>query len=126
MKTRILHISVAFLLLISTLGVTINMHFCGNRLISSSVFSAPDACCNGNCGKCHNESQNIRITDAFESAFSNDIVKNPYVFHFTFNYSHFPLSLNTDINNQFVVEISPNISPHEIVKSATLLQNFRL
>lgn len=123
MKTKILHISIAFLLLISTLGITINKHFCGNRLISSSIFSAPNSCCNGNCGKCHNESQNIRITDAFESSFMNVIAENQFVCLQIFSFNRdFQVDYTRDIKNQF----ANDISPHPIKNTASLLQSFRL
>ena len=126
MKYKISHISLAFLLLISTFGITINKHFCGNRMISASIFSDANSCCNGNCGKCHNESHNIRVTDAFESAFSDEIIKIPYVSLQINFFNDLAFTFNTDIKNQFVVDIPPNISPHKIPKTATLLQNFRL
>jgi hypothetical protein len=126
MKYKISHISLAFLLLISTFGITINKHFCGNRMISASIFLDANSCCKGNCGKCHNESHSIRVTDAYESAFSDEIVKNPYVSLQINYYKDLAYTFNIDNINQFVVDISPNISPHQIIKSATLLQNFRL
>ena len=123
MKTKILHISIACLLLISTLGVTINKHFCGNRLISASIFSDSNSCCKGNCDNCHNEFKNIRIIDAFESSFTNEIIKTTLVCLQPFYYSNdLLITYNPDIRNQF----NNDISPHEILKSASLLQIFRL
>lgn len=123
MKTKILHITVAILLLISTLGITINKHFCGNRLISASIFSEPNSCCKGNCGNCHHESQNIRITDAFESSYTNDIVENHFVCLQTFYYSSdLLLTYHPDIKKHITIDISP----HQIMNSASLLQSFRL
>jgi len=123
MKTKFLHIIVAFLLLISTLGITIDRHYCGNRLISASIYPVTNFCCNGHCKKCHNETQNIRVTDAFESSFIKDIVKIPFVClqsYYSGSYSH--LSFHPDIKNQ----ISIDISPHQIMIFTSLLQNFRL
>jgi hypothetical protein len=126
MKSKIAHITIAFLLLISTFGITINRHFCGNRLISSSIFSSASSCCKGNCNKCHNETQSIRVTDAFEPAFSNEILKNPYSLLQLSYYNDLPFSDKSFINNQFISDISPDISPPEIMISARLLQIFRL
>lgn len=39
------HISFALLLLVSTTGLTINFHFCDNRIYDIAFFGKADACC---------------------------------------------------------------------------------
>lgn len=36
------------MVLISTMGITINMHFCHNQLIDFALYSAAESCCNIN------------------------------------------------------------------------------
>jgi hypothetical protein len=61
------HILIILLLLLGTTGVTITRHYCGGRLVGTSLFSAPKHCCNGECPMCHNEKIDLRITDNFQS-----------------------------------------------------------
>lgn len=44
MLRQIAHISLAFLLFISTMGVTVNKHFCQNELKSVALFVKAEAC----------------------------------------------------------------------------------
>jgi len=62
------HIAIILLLIITTGGITITKHYCGNSLIGRSIFSAPEDCCNGPCKDCRNETKTIKVTDTFESA----------------------------------------------------------
>ena len=54
MIRKISHIILSFVLLLTTTGLTITEHYCGNRLVSVNVLSEPDKCCdNSDC--CHTE-----------------------------------------------------------------------
>jgi hypothetical protein len=120
MKTKILHITVAFLLLISTLGITINRHYCGNRFISASIFSK--SCCSSSCHKCHNEVKQIRVSDAFVSSGSVQILTKIFV--------PIPILYHCNLlgyqNPIIKDQVNTDISPHPLLKSASLLQTFRL
>ncbi len=66
MFKRIAHIIVISLLLVSTSGISITRHYCGNSLMSLAVFSTPHNCCEGDCNKCHNEHTLTKVTDDME------------------------------------------------------------
>ena len=62
------HIVVTLLLLISTMGITLSAHYCGDNLKSVSVLADPDSCCNIPDGCCHDESETFKIEDEFASS----------------------------------------------------------
>jgi len=62
------HIILIILLLISTMGVTMYKHYCGNSLISKSIDFPAKNCCNNHCKACHNEATLIKIIDNFEAS----------------------------------------------------------
>jgi hypothetical protein len=66
MLLRIRNIFVILLLIFGTSGITITRHYCGTNLVSTSLYSTPEDCCD-NCPYCHNEKISFRITDNFES-----------------------------------------------------------
>ena len=52
MKSRkIIHLFVAFVLLVSTIGVVINKHYSGGELFSTALFVEAESCCSSSC--CH-------------------------------------------------------------------------
>lgn len=54
MSRQVSHIILSFLLLVSTAGLAVSKHYCGEHLISTDLFDDSDSCCdNGNC--CHDE-----------------------------------------------------------------------
>ena len=58
------HIILSFLLLAATTGMAVSKHFCDEFLISTSLFSEPDTCCDdGNC--CHNETAFYQVDEDF-------------------------------------------------------------
>lgn len=66
MLRNISHIILTFLLLSATTGMAVSKHFCGEYLISVSLFSNPDTCCDdGNC--CHNESSFYHLDENFSA-----------------------------------------------------------
>ena len=48
MIRKVLHILMAAAVLISTMGVTINMHFCHDQLIDLALYSPAESCCDVN------------------------------------------------------------------------------
>jgi len=73
MLRKVTHITLVFLLLATTMGVTFYKHYCGQNLESVSINSLPKSCCDGSCNCCHNESFSVKIHDDFSvSAFSFD------------------------------------------------------
>lgn len=48
---KIIHLIVAFVLLVSTIGVVINKHYSGGELFSTALFVDAESCCSSSC--CH-------------------------------------------------------------------------
>jgi hypothetical protein len=64
MLRKITHIILSFTLLVSTTGLTITKHYCGDKVESIAVDSTPESCCEmGGC--CHNESAHYQVEDDF-------------------------------------------------------------
>jgi hypothetical protein len=65
MFKRISHIILSFVLLVSTMGMAVSKHYCGEDLISVSVFNSEnDACCDmDDC--CQNENQIYQVKEDF-------------------------------------------------------------
>jgi hypothetical protein len=64
MLTKISHIFLALLFMVTTMGMTVSKHFCGSYLQSTSVLSEIEPCCDmPDC--CHNESITLEIKDDF-------------------------------------------------------------
>ncbi len=61
MVNRIVHIFLAFLILVSTGGVTIYHHYCGQKLISTTIDVKPDDCCNSGCEDCRTDVVNLKV-----------------------------------------------------------------
>jgi hypothetical protein len=53
------------LLLLATGGIPFTRHYCGQSIISVSLFSTPKPCCGSDCDKCHNENSFNKVTDNF-------------------------------------------------------------
>ncbi len=99
---RIIHFGLSLLLVVSTMGVTINRHYSGGELFSTSLFAEPESCCAAKCDCCHEESQVIKVEDDFiGSAF--DLIK---VFFFELVKS----TLNVEFSTLDEQQISKNIS----------------
>jgi len=62
------HILLALLLFISTTGITVSQHFCGDDLKSLSILTAPESCCDIPGGCCHNKTIVVDIEDEFTTS----------------------------------------------------------
>jgi len=80
---RFLHISLSFLLLISTTGISVSKHICGNAIRNIALFHEADGCYEGmeDMGCCHNENEHHQVTDNFQkSALQLDLTfKAPFI-----------------------------------------------
>ena len=59
------HIILVFIIVVVTIGVTINKHYSGGNLYSISLFFEAESCCERDCDCCSNESQTYKIDDNF-------------------------------------------------------------
>lgn len=64
MAKKVAHIIIALLLLISTSGVAVTKHYCGNNLRSVAILTQPASCCDDQ-GCCHNETEIFRVHSEF-------------------------------------------------------------
>jgi hypothetical protein len=65
MYRRITHIIFALFLLISSSGITLSMHYCGGKLISSSITKKTRTCCDGDFGCCEDKTLHFEVGDDF-------------------------------------------------------------
>jgi hypothetical protein len=68
MMKRAGNIIVILLLLTATGGLSITRHYCGQSIVSFSLFSTPKPCCGSDCDKCHNEFSFNKVTDDFTAS----------------------------------------------------------
>lgn len=61
MVKRLVHLFLAFLILVSTSGVTIYHHYCGQKLISTTIDVKPDDCCGSGCKDCRTDVINLKV-----------------------------------------------------------------
>lgn len=124
------NIILVFLLLLSTSGITVYKHFCGNSLVSESIGIHTKKCCNANCKGCRDESITFKITDHFEAnnntlAFKAEVKKLFNNSSFAFVLCHF--TLVSDSNMNLLSQIKICNSPPLIAENPTAkLQVFRI
>lgn len=69
MMRKALHTAMALLVMISTTGMAINTHYCGNREVGKNLVVAPPAesCCPvENAGCCHNKIEYFHVGTDFQ------------------------------------------------------------
>jgi hypothetical protein len=76
MNRKVLHIAIAVLILISSTGFTINMHYCHDQLIDMAFLTSADSCCDteedgpdqsqDSCPGCQEESIVVEPGDDYE------------------------------------------------------------
>jgi hypothetical protein len=124
------HICLIFLLLISTMGLTITKHYCGSHLINQTVNTIPDNCCKGQCNHCHNESKHIILSDNFENIdtqlnFLSKITKLPDISQYSI--TMFIGTIHESFSsNLFYIAKTCASSRNVLENNSTILQVFRL
>ena len=64
MFRKITHIALVLTLLIATIGFSASKHYCGDRLVSVSINSEANSCCDsGDC--CHNETDYFQLNEDY-------------------------------------------------------------
>ena len=125
MLKKISHIILSVLLLITTMGMTVSRHYCKGDLYSVSISGTDNAsgCDMGNC--CHDEIQNIKITNDFSvpSAVSIPILAEFDILgQFIFEYPEIYTLDEKDINFGYVE--SPPLLP--IIETLSVKQEYLL
>jgi hypothetical protein len=72
MYRKVSNIIVSVLLLVSTTGFTALKHYCGEEMISDTIQTVSDDCCNATSECCHEEAETFKIDTEYLSA-SNSI-----------------------------------------------------
>lgn len=67
-----LHVILALLLMVSTAGITISRHYCGEELISASINMEAKLCCDAKDGCCENETCHFEVKDDYMVAAKTD------------------------------------------------------
>jgi hypothetical protein len=64
MLKKVSHIILSSLLLVSSIGMVVSRHYCGNTLVSVVIDKEADSCC-GDSDCCHNENQYYNLKEDF-------------------------------------------------------------
>jgi len=54
-------------MLVITTGVTLSMHYCGGKLVSTAINKKAKSCCDGTGGCCENKTIHIQLKEDFDS-----------------------------------------------------------
>jgi hypothetical protein len=130
MLKKVVHISLIVVLLVSTTGVTVYKHYCGNSLVSKSIGIPTKNCCYKGCNKCKNELSFLKVTDNFQLENSLQAFKiwSKQLFH-AFHLVPVSLILFSEhlFSGLFFYRVKTcNISPHTTDVLTELLQVFRI
>lgn len=109
MLGKITHIVLALFLLVSTIGITISMHYCGGEYVSTSITKEAKACCDGTGGCCENKSVHIELEDDYVSPIqidNNKVVVLDVLFPILFSLN---VELLFELNETF--NVYPDTSP---------------
>ncbi len=69
MLRKFSHIILSSLLLVSTMGMVVSKHYCGDTFVETAVFHQAKSCC-GDSDCCHNENSFYQIEDDFSAPVS--------------------------------------------------------
>ena len=103
-----------FVFLVSSIGYSVSMHYCGTTRMSASIGMQAQSCCGDESGTCcHNEAKDYKINDSYLPSFRN--INEQYAENFDLIVSDFDF-LNSDHNSflatgiSFIPESPPPIS----------------
>jgi len=65
------HIFITLTLLVLTVGLTINKHYCGSQLVSVSLLGDIDPCCDMQDGCCHDDTEIYKLAADYTFPFFN-------------------------------------------------------
>lgn len=125
MIRKISHISIAALLMITTMGFSVSKHYCGTRLIEVSINSAVEPCCGdvGTASCCHDETEYFRFDKDFVSPViaDNDQISDldilfPKVFVYLFD--------NTVMIDREILNFAESPPPPNLHTTLSLFQTY--
>ena len=112
MLKKISHILLAILLLMTTMGMTVSKHYCGDNLKSVSLFSEHQSCCDIPTGCCHNESVTVDIQDIFSTS----------SFHYNFEQLAVFMPLALQLVGEHLLETIPVVVFYETPPPPPIIQ----
>lgn len=123
MLRKITNIVLALFLLVSTTGITISMHYCGGKYVSSSINKEAKSCCDGSGGCCENKTLHFEVKDDYVTVAqieNSKIVELDILFPilFALNLEFLPLEENYEVT---FYDLSP---PPKIQKRLSILQTY--
>lgn len=122
MLKKSLHILISILLLITTTGISISAHYCGDNLRSVSFMSIPASCCDDT-SCCHNETHFYQIDDDYTILGTGIKFLTEYQI---INTPQFTESILVEADNN-VLPVYRDIPFHPQIRSyLTLIQSFLL
>lgn len=123
MLKKIAHFVLALLLLVSTTGMTISMHYCSGELVSISINKEAKSCCDGGNGCCENKTLHLEIEDDYVSPMvvaDNTVVELEVLFPILFVYYVELLPAE----DQATIAFYDSSSPPKTQNSLSLLQAY--
>ncbi len=117
------HIFLSILLIVSTVGVVISRHYCGDNLVSTAFYLSADSCCenmNGEC--CHNEEETLMLKAEY---INPEIEENHIAEIILFNRASIQSANNYLSSCDAIFLLSGPSSPPEVVSLAQI-QSFLL
>ena len=102
------HIILAALLMISTMGMAVSKHYCGDDLVSVSMFDEAETCC-GDMGCCRTENEFFQVKEDYSTpvvlttpVLAEHLLKENFIataehqiFEFSYDESPHPLNIQT-------------------------------
>jgi len=123
MFRKITHIILSVFLMVSTTGITLSMHYCGGKWVSTSINKEAKSCCDGTDGCCENKTIHFEVEDDYVSPIQVDntkIVELDVLFPILF-VLHFELLSEENETFEVFTDASP---PPTIQTRLSLLQTF--
>ncbi len=123
MLRKISYIVLAIFLLVSTIGITISMHYCGGKFVSLSITTQAKSCCDTDCGCCENKTLHFENQDDYVSPIivqANTIVELDVLFPILF-------VINTELiptEDKTKVVFHDSSPPPKIQARLSLLQTY--
>lgn len=97
--------TIIFLLLLSTAGMNLHYHFCGNKLVYISLFKAPN-CCKLPCRECHTKLHFMKVHDSFMGE-KNLVAEKPETIEYLYNIEPLIRLSEVESGKVFLPDISP-------------------
>ncbi|MBT3385187.1 MAG: hypothetical protein HN778_07805 [Prolixibacteraceae bacterium] len=124
MFKKVSHIILSVLLLVSTMGVAIYKHYCGGFLISTSVFTEAESCCDAS-DCCENEMSFYQVDEDFSMASLSEIPHSAELelLHFAVLVYNFNVIDSEETEEFFIADLPP---PPKIQKVLSKNQTYLL